>query len=422
MRPNHPLQPTVNQYNHPLDYSRGNPGPSFAFVLAVSIGTAVAVAAIMTLFSYFGGAAALMAVSGAREIQKSDDPQLFNVVEEMAIAGGLPMPRIFVIDDPAPNAFATGRDPRHAVVAITTGLRNKLSRDELQGVMARLYAQADGLEAETCQALEEHYWPITLSGTLPSSETAAMVALADKLDTLAGDFSVGLIPSGSADPYGLRRAAVGILRILEARKWPLDLGWLLGQALEVQPSQVKGAAAETKQKLAQFMEQRFAALLEDRGFKPDEISAVFSAGVGAVPEALARLDALHGLRARPEFEPLSIAFKRGMNIVRQAVKGGELASPDGETIRAELFREPCEQALSQALESAGAEVSRHLEGRSYRQALEAMVHLREPLDGFFLGVMVMADDPALRANRLALIKRLVNLFARIADFSKLQNA
>jgi heat shock protein HtpX len=124
------------QYGHPLDMSRGYEGPSFAFALAISIGTAVAVAAIMTIFSYFGGAAALMAVSHAREIQKSDDPQLWNVIEELSLAAGIPMPRVYLIDEPAMNAFATGRDPQHAAVAITAGLRQKLTRDELQGVMA----------------------------------------------------------------------------------------------------------------------------------------------------------------------------------------------------------------------------------------------------------------------------------------------
>src|SRR6185295_15476198 len=112
---------------------------------------------------------------------------------------------------------------------------------ELQGIVARLYAQADGEEAIVAHALEEHYWPITLTGHLPSSDVGAFVALADKLDTLAGDFAVGLIPSGSADPYGLRRAAVGVIRILEAKKWPLNLEWLVDQSVEAQPSHVKGA-------------------------------------------------------------------------------------------------------------------------------------------------------------------------------------
>jgi glycyl-tRNA synthetase beta chain len=291
---------------------------------------------------------------------------------------------------------------------------------ELQGIVARLYAQTDSEDAGVAQALEEQYWPITLTSTLPSSDAAALVALADKLDTLAGDFAVGLIPSGSADPYGLRRAAVGVIRILEAKTWSLPLEWLIEQSVEGQPSHVKQDAAQARSKLNQFMQQRFAALLAERGFKPDEVEAVLSAGVGIISEALSRVQALHELRKRQEFEPLSVAFKRGMNIVRQAAKGG--VSGDSTPIQSELFKEPCEQTLYQVLETAGAEVSKHLATRSYRQALESMVPLREPLDGFFNGVMVMAEDPALRTNRLALMKRLVSLFAQIADFSKLQNA
>ncbi len=292
---------------------------------------------------------------------------------------------------------------------------------ELQGIVARLYAQADGEDVVISQALEEHYWPITLSGTLPSTDVAALVSLADKLDTLAGDFAVGLIPSGSADPYGLRRAAVGVIRILESKGWTLGLELLVNQAVEIQPDHLKEGWRQTQIKLNQFMQQRFAALFAERGFKPDEIEAVVSAGIGVVPEAIARLQALHELRKRQEFEPLSVAFKRGMNIVRQAAAKGGNAGDSG-VVQSDLLREPCEQALYQVLETTGAQVSKHMAARAYRQALESMVPLREPLDGFFNGVMVMAEDPALRTNRLALMKRLVGLFAQIADFSKLQNA
>lgn len=289
---------------------------------------------------------------------------------------------------------------------------------ELQGIVARLYAKADGEDAVVYHAVEEHYWPITLTSKLPTSDVAALVALADKLDTLAGDFCVGLIPTGSADPYGLRRAAVGVLRILEARQWPWKLEGLIEQAVQAQPAHVKQNAADVTKKLTLFMQQRFAALLEERKYRPDEIDAVFSVGIGVIPETLARLEALHELRKKREFEPLSVAFKRGMNIVRQAAAKGGAASEVA--VDANLLREPCEKTLFDAIEAAGTHVSKHLSERAYRQALESVVPLREPLDGFFTGVMVMAEDPALRANRLALMKRLVGLFSQIADFSKLQ--
>jgi glycyl-tRNA synthetase beta chain len=290
---------------------------------------------------------------------------------------------------------------------------------ELQGVMARIYAQSDHEDPRVAEAAEQHYWPLTVTGALPVGDVSAAVALADKADTLAGDFAVGLIPTGSADPYGLRRAAVGALRILESRGWPVSVEALVRQAVEAQPASVVAAAPDTAEKLLAFMRQRFAALLEERSFKFDEIDAVLTGGIGEVPDALARLAALGDLRARAEFEPLSVAFKRAMNIVRQAAKGGHADSAD---VRPDLFKEPGERSLFAALESASERVRHHLATRAYRDALESMVGLREPLDAFFGSVMVMAEEPALRTNRLALMGRLVRLFSRIADFTKLQNA
>ncbi len=290
---------------------------------------------------------------------------------------------------------------------------------ELQGIMGRIYALADGQEAHVAQSLEQHYWPITLTSRLPQSDGAALLALADKLDTLAGDFSIGLIPSGSADPYGLRRAAVGVLRILEDRKWPISLEQLIRLAFDVQAEGIRAKAGEAPAKLRTFMRQRFAALLEERGYKADEIDAVLEAGLNEVPDLLTRLASLHEVRKRPEFETLSMAFKRAANIVRQASKD-TAGTADG--VKPDLFKEAAEQRLFDVLESVRQDVTTYSAAREYQKALAAMTPLREPLDAFFTGVLVMAEDPALRANRLALMRHLVGQFSRIADFSKLQNA
>jgi glycyl-tRNA synthetase beta chain len=294
---------------------------------------------------------------------------------------------------------------------------------ELQGIVARLYAQADGESAVVARALEEHYWPITLSGALPSSGVAAAVALADKIDTLAGDFAVGLIPTGSADPYGLRRAAVGVLRILESQPWPVPLEWLIDQALNLQPKEVVTQRDKTRQELLQFLQQRLAAVLEERGFQHDEVEAVL-ARIWEIPETLARLQALHDIRARPEFGSLANSFKRAMNIVREArPKGsvGVLAAPSDGGVRTDLLQDPSEQTLFQTFQNLEQHLEQHIQGKAYGPALESMVTLRDPLDQFFKGVMVMADDASLRDNRLALLSGIVRLFLRIADFSKLQN-
>ncbi len=292
---------------------------------------------------------------------------------------------------------------------------------ELQGIMARLYAKADGEDTVVCQALEEHYWPVTLTGPLPSSDIAALVALADKLDTLAGDFAVGLIPTGSADPYGLRRAAVGVLRILEDRKWPISLEKLIEDAVEIQPEHVKKAAVETKNKLTQFMAQRFSALLAERGFKPDEIDAVLETGLCNISDLVKRLQALSGVRSKEEFVALSTLFKRSSNIVRQASKSTHGVG-NGSLVQQDLLHELSEKLLFEKLEEVERDVAEQIKAGQYLKALFAMAPLREPLDKFFTEVMVMVEDPALRANRIALMSRLVAGFSKIADFSKLQNA
>jgi glycyl-tRNA synthetase beta chain len=291
---------------------------------------------------------------------------------------------------------------------------------ELQGVMARLYAGLDGEEMAVAEALEQHYWPLTLASPLPSTEPAAAVALADKLDTLAGDFAVGLIPSGSADPYGLRRAAVGILRILETFRWSISVEQLIDFAMGLLPGSLRLARDATQAALLQFFRQRYAALLEERGFRFDEIDAALSSQIGVVCDTMARLQALHDIRRKDEFGPLSVAFKRAANIVRQAGEKGEAL--DRSALREDLLKEPGEQALFQTLQGVQQQVNVHLQERAYQQAMEAMVPLREPLDRFFEGVMVMVDDAALRANRLGLLVGIVNLFKQIADFSKLQSA
>lgn len=291
---------------------------------------------------------------------------------------------------------------------------------ELQGIMARLYAQADQEPKDIAQACEEHYWPITLTGFLPSSEMGAAVAMADKLDTLAGDFAVGLIPTGSADPYGLRRAAVGVLRILEHWKWPFSLEQLLELSLKQFPSEIRVARPNISQELAQFMKQRFAAILEERGFRFDEIEAVLASGIGVVCHSVVRLEALHAIRAKPEFNSLAAAFKRAGNIIRQAQQKGFLPI-DGQ-VQDELLKEVPEKGLFQSFQNVQRDVSESMQNGSPHQALEAMVPLRDPLDKFFDGVMVMVDDESLRQNRLILLSRIVNLFLQVADFSKLQNA
>jgi glycyl-tRNA synthetase beta chain len=218
---------------------------------------------------------------------------------------------------------------------------------ELQGVMGRIYGGKEGLPDGLCRAIEQHYWPLTADGALPETDAAALAALADKLDVLAGDFLIGLIPTGSQDPYGLRRAAVGVLRILEARGWDVGLKDAVSAAMNAFPAGVKGDREAAAGTLLNFFRQRWSSLLETEGFRVDEIAAVVGDFDDPV-DARRRFKALHDVRRHPDFEPLAVAFKRAANILKQAEKKGVTLPPG---LRPEAMVEPAEKALNEALQS-----------------------------------------------------------------------
>jgi glycyl-tRNA synthetase beta chain len=292
---------------------------------------------------------------------------------------------------------------------------------ELQGIMARLYAQADGEEAPVVQALEEHYWPITLSSPLPSSDIGARVALADKLDTLAGDFGVGLIPTGSADPYGLRRAAVGVLRILEDRKWPLTIEFLVSEAMNNQPVSDE-EKAQAVGRLAEFLRQRFVAWAAERGFQPAVIAAILKTPQGFVSDDLDRMGRFQRVCQEPVFTALFESAKRVANIIKQAREKGR--HPQDYAMLVERFTAEEEKRLWDCVVAFDrAYPQQGLDGTGYEAALRGLASFRDHLAEFFLKVMVFVDgDENLLQNRLALLFAINERFSRFADFSKLQNA
>ncbi len=322
---------------------------------------------------------------------------------------------------PAETGEAAGRVAFLAKADLVTAVVGEFP--ELQGVMGRLYALADGEPSRVADGIEQHYWPLTADGELPKSEAGALVSLADKLDTLAGDFLVGLIPTGSADPYGLRRAAIGILRILSDRQWRLDLRALAEQAVLAFPETVKGDRAKTVQTLADFFKQRWSALMEAKGYRFDEIEAVASVRFGDAVDAEQRLKALHDIRRHPDFAPLSIAFKRAANILSQARKKDWFAAHEskGSSVQGDRLAEPAEKELFSAYENIARTAAPHLESFNYDDALKELVKFKAPVDEFFIKVMVMAPEQELAANRLTLLKSVETLFRRVADFSLLQD-
>ena len=283
---------------------------------------------------------------------------------------------------------------------------------ELQGIMGRYYARHDGETPVVAAAIEQHYFPKTAGGALPETAVAICVALADKLDTLTGIFGIGLAPSGDKDPFGLRRAALGVVRILAEKSLALDVLELLTLARGHFPAGV--VADSVAQDLHAFMLERLKPYLRDKLFEADEIEAVVSLNPTRFDQVLPRLKALQAFRALPQAEALAAANKRIRNILKQA--GGAPAT----TVDPALLREPAEQQLAQEVEALRAQVQPLFSAGNYAAALQALASLRPVVDAFFDKVMVMAEDTALRHNRLALLANLSNLFLGAADISKLQ--
>ncbi len=282
----------------------------------------------------------------------------------------------------------------------------------LQGIMGRVYALLSGENPDVARAIEEHYLPVRSGGELPATEAGAICSIADKIDTICGTFAIGLKPSGTADPYGLRRSSLGILHILEDRAWSLSMTELIDEALDLLPEAVQMAKEDLCQEILQFFERRFVNDLTGRGFQQDVVEAAIKAGFDDPVDCLMRVRALSSVRNREEFEPLSVAFKRVMNILKD-YDGGEV-DPD-------LLEEKEEKALFKAFQSLKEKVEGILAEKDavdrYERALVAMLSIKPFVDDFFDNVLVMAKDDKIRHNRLALLWQISRLFHRIGDLS-----
>jgi glycyl-tRNA synthetase beta chain len=298
---------------------------------------------------------------------------------------------------------------------------------ELQGVMGRYYALADGEPAAVAQAIGEQYLPRGAGDALPASDIGDAVALADRIDTLAGIFAAGQKPSGTRDPFGLRRAAIGVLRIVLEHRLELDLLALIGEAVRLQPLPdiaSRSAALVTEihdfvlERLrVQYLEREGAASKGSSGISTEMFDAVLANRPASLLDFDARLRALLGFTATPAGASLAAANKRIANILKkssQAVTQGTAA-----TISVRLLREPAEQALQRDLDALRAPVEAATQARRYSEALGQLAELRASVDQFFDGVLVNDPDEALRNNRLALLAQVQMLFAGIADLSRL---
>ncbi len=285
---------------------------------------------------------------------------------------------------------------------------------DLQGTMGRYYAIADGEPDSVADAIAEHYLPAFAGDALPATETGQIVAVADKIDTLAGIFSIGKKPSGNRDPFKLRRAALGIVRILVECGLDIDLEKLIEKALKAQPKS-KLDRDELANELYAFICERLRnyCLDRDKGLKPETFEAVMLRRPVSLVDFDRRLAAVQTFARLEQAESLAAANKRIANILRKA------GDPAGLSVKKKLLAVEAEQALYNALENSREKVSPMLEQRRYAEILNELADLREPVDRFFDDVMVMVDEEDVRDNRLALLGELRALFLDVADISRL---
>ena len=286
---------------------------------------------------------------------------------------------------------------------------------DLQGLMGSYYAANDGEAPEVAQAIHEQYQPRFAGDDLPASETGAILAVADKLDTMVGLFGIGQPPTGSKDPFALRRSAIGILRILVGKPLELDLKWLIKASVESFPDDL--LLADTGDKVFEFILERFRAWYLDEGISSEEFQSVFALRPSRPLDFHRRVQAVHAFGLKPEAQSLAAANKRVANILSK--QDSAAVQP---ALSESLLQESAEKALYAAIIDKESEVAPCLKQGDYQKGLILLAELKPAIDGFFDEVLVMAGDEAVRDNRLALLAKLQSLFLNLADISYLSKS
>ena len=286
---------------------------------------------------------------------------------------------------------------------------------ELQGIMGTYYARNDGEHEDVALAASEHYQPRFAGDSLPSTVTGTAVALADKLETLVGIWAIGLAPTGDKDPFALRRHALGVLRMLLEKRLPLSIQGLLADAA-AQFADVAGFK-DPSAEVATFMFDRLRGMLRERGFSPNEIEAVVAQQPDRLDDIVQRLEAVQAFAALPESASLAAANKRITNILKKNEEAVSQVAAGG--VNVAMLQDEAEKKLAAAVSRVQPEVDAAFARGDFALTLQTLAQLRDDVDGFFNDVMVMADDVALRNNRLALLSSLHGMMNRVADISKL---
>ena len=288
---------------------------------------------------------------------------------------------------------------------------------KLQGVMGRIYAAESGEPAAVAAAVEEHYRPVYSGAPLPETSLGAILGIADKIDSICGCFSVGLIPTGASDPYALRRQGIGIVQIMNDKGFSFSLIDLIRKSLGLFASESISKISALTENVYVFIKNRVAHLMAEEGYSKDVIAAVVDVSSDNIPDVWRRVAALEAFKAQPDFEPLAAAFKRVGNIIKKA--GRSAAKVQMQKIDIGLFEHDSEKGLYAAYREVEQKVTAAVGRGRFDQALRDIAALRGSVDAFFDGVMVMTDKNDVRENRLALLGCVAALYEKIADFSKI---
>ncbi len=281
---------------------------------------------------------------------------------------------------------------------------------ELQGIMGREYARIQGEPEEVYLGIYEHYLPRFAGDDLPTTVTGALVGIADRMDTIVGCFGIGLIPTGSEDPYGIRRDTLGVVHVILHQGFRFSLGKLIDRALELLGDKLERKPQQVKEEVLNFLRQRVYHLWVSEGFRQDLVDAILSTGFDDLVAARKRLEALQEFSHDPNFEALMTTFKRVVNILPPNFTSRE--------VNPTLFEKEEERILYNALIQLEDRVKELVVQENYLEALKTIATLKDKVDAFFDGVLVMSEDEKVKSNRLSLLKRIADLFTGLADLSK----
>ena len=283
---------------------------------------------------------------------------------------------------------------------------------ELQGIMGEIYARLDGHPEEVCRAVREHYLPDKAEGELPSSVTGAVVGIADRMDTITGCFAVGLMPTGSADPFALRRHAIAIIRIIESFGWDISLQGLISKSISILADEIPLEESPLFEKVLDFFRERYKQMMLRSGYKSDPVEAVVSVAFDHIASLRSRVEQLEQFIARSEeSELLLLAFKRVINILKNQEEHSKVDPA--------LFKEPCEAKLWRTFLELKDDIHHLMVQGEFLSVLKLLSRLKDPVNEFFDGVEILTkESPSLRKNRLGLLQNLATLFLSFADFSK----